>query len=112
MLPGVNTAGTEELVEQWRGLMARHAAVSCALGQELGDRHGIGVHEFEVLERLAASERGQCRIQELSESVSLSQSALSRLVARRVIAKTNRQIAAKSTVWTSATGSCPVPATL
>src|SRR5436190_23482113 len=79
MLPGVNTAGTEELVEQWRGLMARHAAVSCALGQELGDRHGIGVHEFEVLERLAASERGQCRIQELSESVSLSQRALSRL---------------------------------
>jgi DNA-binding MarR family transcriptional regulator len=78
----MSTIGADELVEQWRGLMARHAAVSCALGQELGERHGIGVHEFEVLEHLTAAEHGKARIQELSEAVSLSQSALSRLVAR------------------------------
>jgi DNA-binding MarR family transcriptional regulator len=79
----MSTVGAQgDLVEQWRGLMARHAAVSCALGQELGERHGIGVHEFEVLENLAAAEDGKRRIQELSEAVSLSQSALSRLVAR------------------------------
>ncbi|HEX4364012.1 MAG TPA: MarR family transcriptional regulator [Solirubrobacteraceae bacterium] len=79
----MSTVGAQgDLVEQWRGLMARHAAVSCALGQELGERHGIGVHEFEVLENLVAAEDGKRRIQELSEAVSLSQSALSRLVAR------------------------------
>jgi DNA-binding MarR family transcriptional regulator len=78
----MSTVGADELVEEWRGLMARHAAVSCALGQELGERHGIGVHEFEVLEQLTDAEHGKRRIQELSEAVSLSQSALSRLVAR------------------------------
>jgi DNA-binding MarR family transcriptional regulator len=78
----MSTVGADELVERWRGLMARHAAVSCALGQELGERHGIGVHEFEVLEHLTVAEHGKRRIQELSEAVSLSQSALSRLVAR------------------------------
>jgi DNA-binding MarR family transcriptional regulator len=78
----MSAVGADDLVEQWRGLMARHAAVSCALGQELGERHGIGVHEFEVLEQLATAEHGKRRIQELSEAVSLSQSALSRLVAR------------------------------
>jgi DNA-binding MarR family transcriptional regulator len=82
MLRPMTTVGAEDLVEQWRGIMARHAAVSCALGQELGEQHGIGVHEFEVLEQLAAAEDGKARIQELSEAVSLSQSALSRCVAR------------------------------
>src|ERR1700710_508129 len=71
-----------DLVDQWHDLMARHAAVSCALGQALGELHGVGVHEFEGLEHLAAADEGKARIQELSEAVSLSQSALSRLVAR------------------------------
>jgi DNA-binding MarR family transcriptional regulator len=74
--------GTDDLAEQWRGLMARHAAVSCALGAALSYSHGIGVHEFEVLEHLAQAEHGKRRIQELAQAVSLSQSALSRLVAR------------------------------
>lgn len=78
----MSPTGADDLVAEWRDLMARHAAVTCALGQELGDRHGIGVHEFEVLEHLVAAEHGKARIQELSEAVSLSQSALSRLVAR------------------------------
>lgn len=78
----MSTIGADALVEQWRGLMARHAAVSSALGQELGERHGIGVHEFEVLEHLSDAEQSKRRIQELSDAVSLSQSALSRLVAR------------------------------
>jgi DNA-binding MarR family transcriptional regulator len=78
----VSTVGAEDLAAQWRGLMARHAAVSCALGTALSHTHGIGVHEFEVLEHLATSEDGKRRIQELAEAVALSQSALSRLVAR------------------------------
>lgn len=78
----VTEIGATEVVEEWRGLMARHAAVSCALSKALGAHHGIGLHEFEVLDRLAGTEHGKQRIQELSEAVALSQSALSRLVAR------------------------------
>ena len=78
----MTTTGADDLAHQWRGLMARHAAVSCALAAALQDTHGIGVHEFEVLERLAHADDGQRRIQELADAVALSQSALSRLVAR------------------------------
>jgi DNA-binding MarR family transcriptional regulator len=78
----VSTVGAEDLAAQWRSLTARHAAVSCALGAALSHTHGIGVHEFEVLEHLASAGDGQRRIQELAEAVALSQSALSRLVAR------------------------------
>ena len=65
-------------------MVACHAAISAALERELGDRHALGVSDFEVLDRLAESPDGQCRAQELAESVHLSQSALSRLVDRLV----------------------------
>jgi DNA-binding MarR family transcriptional regulator len=69
------------LVSEWRSLAARHAAVCAALEHELGERHGLGVSEFEVLERLAENEH-TFRVQELAEAVHLSQSTLSRLIAR------------------------------
>jgi DNA-binding MarR family transcriptional regulator len=74
--------GVPEIVSAWRALAARHAAVSAALERELGERHGLGVTEFEVLERLAEDEEHQFRVQELAEAVHLSQSALSRLIGR------------------------------
>jgi DNA-binding MarR family transcriptional regulator len=70
------------LVGEWRELMARHATVSWALGRELENRHGLSVYEFEVLERLANDDHEQHRMQELAAAVHLSQSALSRLIAR------------------------------
>ena len=77
------------VVMAWRELLARHAEVSCALERELSDNHGLGVSEFEVLERLMegqspCEEPGtvKFRVQELSGQVHLSQSALSRLIAR------------------------------
>ncbi|MEV7783057.1 MarR family transcriptional regulator [Kitasatospora sp. NPDC088351] len=74
------------LVAEWRDLLARHAATSCALDRELGERHGLGMSEFEVLERLVEerdADRGhQLRVQELADTVHLSQSALSRLIGR------------------------------
>ena len=82
MLRLVTVSGADDLAVEWRGLMARHAAVSCALQTALSHNYGLGVHEFEVLEHLATADKGQCRIQELGEAVALSQSALSRLVAR------------------------------
>ncbi|WP_412540363.1 MarR family transcriptional regulator [Longispora sp. K20-0274] len=70
-----------ELTAAWRGLLERYHATSCALDRALNDQHQLGVSEFEVLERLHEVE--DCmRIQELAASVHLSQSALSRVVAR------------------------------
>jgi DNA-binding MarR family transcriptional regulator len=70
------------LVESWRELMERHARVTGALECVLQDEHGLGVSEFEVLERLAGGDKDERRMQELAESVHLSQSALSRLIGR------------------------------
>src|SRR5580693_26384 len=70
------------MVSAWRALSARHAAVCSALERELGERHGLGVSDFEVLERLAESVDHQFRAQELADAVHLSQSALSRLISR------------------------------
>jgi DNA-binding MarR family transcriptional regulator len=78
---GTEIVGTE-IVSTWRALAARHAAVVAALERELGERHGLGVTEFEVLERLAENDEHKFRVQELAESVHLSQSALSRMIGR------------------------------
>jgi DNA-binding MarR family transcriptional regulator len=75
-------AGVPELVSQWRALVASHAAVSTALEHDLGERHGLGVTEFELLERLAEDPGHLFRAQELAESVHLSQSALSRMIGK------------------------------
>ena len=78
--------GRPPVVNAWRSLAARHAAVTTALERELGERHGLGVSEFEVLERLAENPERKWRAQDLADAVHLSQSALSRLVDR--LAKT------------------------
>ncbi|WP_441248766.1 MarR family winged helix-turn-helix transcriptional regulator [Kitasatospora sp. McL0602] len=72
------------LVAEWRELLARHATTACALDRELGERHDLGMSEFEVLERLAERHVAgdQQRLQELAPTVHLSQSALSRLIGR------------------------------
>jgi DNA-binding MarR family transcriptional regulator len=69
-------------VTVWRALAASHAAACTALERELGERHGLGVSDFEVLERLAESDEHRFRAQELADAVHLSQSALSRLIGR------------------------------
>ena len=73
-----------DVVAAWRRMTAAHAAICAALERELGDRHALGVSDFEVLDRLAESPERKCRSQDLAESVHLSQSALSRLVDRLV----------------------------
>jgi DNA-binding MarR family transcriptional regulator len=65
----------------WRELLAQHARTSCALDDALS-AHGLGMSEFEVLERLACDCGERPRMQELAASVHLSQSALSRTVGR------------------------------
>ena len=70
------------LVEEWRALLDRHATVSCALEKELEDRHQIGLSEFEILDRLVDANCGKYRMNDLARDIYLSQSALSRAVAR------------------------------
>ena len=70
------------LVTEWRDLMARHARVNAELERELQRKHGLGVTEFEALQRLAEDHVDGCRLQELIEDVHMSQSALSRLIGR------------------------------
>jgi DNA-binding MarR family transcriptional regulator len=70
------------LVAEWRELLARHATTWCALERALQEHHRLSASEFEVLERLADGEKGQCRVQELADAAYLSQSAVSRLIAR------------------------------
>ena len=80
--PSGTVPGYVEDVAAWRDMDACHAAICAALERELGDRHALGVSDFEVLDRLAERPDGKYRSQDLAESVHLSQSALSRLVDR------------------------------
>ncbi len=70
------------LVGEWRTLLDRHAKVSCALEKHLQAEHRIGLSEFEILDRLADAGDDHCRMTELTDAIYLSQSALSRAVAR------------------------------
>jgi DNA-binding MarR family transcriptional regulator len=75
------TANTE-IVDVWHDLLDRYARSVSALERRLENEHGLGVSEYEVLERLASSDAGSGRMQDLAEAVHLSQSALSRVVGR------------------------------
>jgi DNA-binding MarR family transcriptional regulator len=70
------------LCEAWRDLSGRYARTAGALGRELVELHNLSLHEFEVLARLADDDHDQHRMQELAAYTNLTQSALSRLVAR------------------------------
>ncbi|WP_280304742.1 MarR family winged helix-turn-helix transcriptional regulator [Nocardia abscessus] len=70
------------LVGEWRALLDRHATVSCALEKALHNGHHIGLSEFETLDRLVDADCGDYRMSDLANDIYLSQSALSRAVAR------------------------------
>lgn len=72
---------SEELAWEWRDLLARHARTTVALDEALGE-FGLGMSEFEILERLACDCGERPRMQELMAAAHLSQSALSRTVGR------------------------------
>lgn len=68
------------LAEQWRDILALHARTQCELDRAL-HQHGLCASDFEVLDVLSGDACAY-RVQEISERVHLSQSALSRLIAR------------------------------
>ncbi|MFD0313338.1 MarR family winged helix-turn-helix transcriptional regulator [Streptomyces flavalbus] len=76
----------QALVEQWRDILALHSRTQCELDRALHE-HGLCASDFEVLDVLAENgDAADCvrsyRVQEIAERVHLSQSALSRLIAR------------------------------
>ncbi|MFF9160889.1 MarR family winged helix-turn-helix transcriptional regulator [Streptomyces longwoodensis] len=72
----------QELARQWRDILALHARTQCELDRAL-HHHGLCASDFEVLDVLAeGTDRIGYRVQEIAERVHLSQSALSRLIAR------------------------------
>lgn len=79
---GSTRAASPAPVAEWRELLDRHAKVSCALERALEDEHGIGLSEFEILDRLVDANCGNYRMTDLAQDIYLSQSALSRAVAR------------------------------
>lgn len=88
MIPAMSvkakSSGADErtLVDQWRVLARTFSTANCELDRILHERHGIGVSEFEILDRLAEAPENKLRMHEIEESLHLTQSALSRAVAR------------------------------
>ncbi len=82
------TPADDALAEQWHRLMRDYSRMTCSLDRALA-AHELTSSEFEVLEQLkraalndGANDAGKVRMADLAEHVHLSQSALSRLVAR------------------------------
>ena len=71
----------EAVKAAWHALISAKVASWNALERELGESHGLGVSDFEVLDHLAVKPGG-CRAQSLADAVHLSQSALTRLADR------------------------------
>jgi DNA-binding MarR family transcriptional regulator len=70
------------LVERWRSLLTSYNEVAGDLERALHETHDLTMGEFETLDRLIETAADECRMQELSGDMYLSQSALSRTVAR------------------------------
>jgi DNA-binding MarR family transcriptional regulator len=68
----------------WRLLLEAHATVTELLEDELMAERGLPLNRYDVLLNLAEAPEGRLRMQELSASVLLSKSGLSRLVDRMV----------------------------
>ncbi|MCY1138423.1 MarR family transcriptional regulator [Actinoplanes sp. Pm04-4] len=73
--------GESCLVDRWRTLLSSYNGVASHLERALQERHGLTLSEFETLDRLAEA-LDKPRMQELAAAMYLSQSALSRTVAR------------------------------
>ena len=68
-------------VRLWDQVVVLHARVEHELGKALR-RHGLTPSEYRALCRLAATDDGELRMQELADLIGLNQSSVSRLVAK------------------------------
>ena len=70
------------LVARWRSLLSCYNTIACDLDRRLQERHRLSMSDFEALDRLIDAGCDKCRMQQLAADMYLSQSALSRTVAR------------------------------
>jgi DNA-binding MarR family transcriptional regulator len=70
------------LVDRWRSLLTSYNEVAGYLERALREAHGLTLSEFETLDRLITDDCEKRRMQDLAADMYLSQSALSRAVAR------------------------------
>lgn len=70
------------LVSRWRTLATCYNTVACNLDRALQETHGLSMSEYETLDRLVEANCEQRRMQDIAADMYLSQSALSRTVAR------------------------------
>jgi DNA-binding MarR family transcriptional regulator len=70
------------LVGRWRSLATCYNTVACDLDRAMQEAHGLSMSEFETLDRLVERDCEKRRMQEIAADMYLSQSALSRTVAR------------------------------
>lgn len=80
-VPGMPSTREQELVTRWRTLSTSYNDLACTLDRVLQESHHIGLSEFEALDRLVES-GDKCLMHTLGSEMYLSQSALSRTVAR------------------------------
>lgn len=71
-----------DVIERWRSLLISYNETAVRLDRELSDSYGVSMSDFEALDRLMGTGADQCRMQQLAADMYLSQSALSRTVAR------------------------------
>ncbi|MGI5165562.1 MarR family winged helix-turn-helix transcriptional regulator [Spirillospora sp. CA-253888] len=71
-----------ELIGQWRSLLTSYNTIACHLDRALQESSGLSMSEFETLDRLVGAGCEKLRMQEVAADMYLSQSALSRTVAR------------------------------
>jgi DNA-binding MarR family transcriptional regulator len=72
----------DELAAAWHELMGRYHKAICTLDRELLTQHHISASDFEVLQQLYLAPDHTMRMHELGDDAHLTQSALSRLIAR------------------------------
>jgi len=73
---------SQEELAAWRGFLRVHSALIRALDAELATAHDLSLHAYEVLLYLHDAPDGRLRMTELSHSVLLSASGITRLVDR------------------------------
>jgi len=79
-MPGMEAESA--LVDRWHTLLSSYNEVAVHLERALQDEHGLTMSDFETLDRLTTRDCDKRRMQELAAAMYLSQSALSRTVAR------------------------------
>lgn len=75
-------SGDARSLRIWRNMLFSHSAIVQKLGEELHDRAGLTLAQYDVLLRLRDNEAGAMRMGELAEGVLVTTSGLTRVVDR------------------------------